>query len=717
MADVPVISIDEVEDLVDDQDESESLSVKPNINECHTDVEELESDNDHKKIHFLVSSLKTSVKCNGAVTDVEDLEDSDDDEEPKEEVNYGPEISLNEYLDQGFCDEHSNLQGNVNKQKLQATRSVAKTPSPTAFHLTINSDIGGTTDVEDLEGSGDEVEEEKVYSDDDKAIILEDANIVDVHDSLNRKKTEKYAPRIVEQSTTSSDSEDEKCKSKPRSKKHFLKSSRCEEAKSDVENIYFSDDGKYRASQKSTPILDTPDIEVIAFDESDNEDLNKNDQKFPEINITFMANDEKKKKKLRHKATPAPSPMLALPDNQDEAVTDVENLNSSDDDEEGVVKMKTKGLMPLAIVKSDALTDVEDFSDQDSDENGDDSNLKVNENPDILPSPVREYTVLVENKNGEPYKHTNPLPDNVLLGFDNYEADKGLTDVEDFSDESGDDEDESPKYKEVDILQNLDGGFVESSDHSVVKESNLRIAHTPEPKTDTEDIFVMKKPEKPNELRKRRTKTKHGSKPTKSTFLDTKFYVDDEASAHTDVEDLHVADDDVVLKDKNVQRRATIECTPRKSSNGGGKTDVEYLSGGDDNNIDLMRFTPDISIELNVESGSVTFSKESSGKKSKKNHDLNIPTIRRTSATPRSSLIDSLTDVENIQCDSDIDECFSYSRAQTATPIEINHDLHELSVSEVHDVLTRDYDRSREYLEVKGNQDIAEAHTDIEYID
>lgn len=718
MTDVPIIAIDEIEDNNNDS------SSKFNIIESHTDIEDFDSDNEIKK-KSLISVLKPKIKPNGSVTDVEDFEDSDDNEYiPDENIDIGPEISLTEMLDQGCVDEHSNIQGNVNKTKLQGMQSIQKTPSPTAFHLTINPiDVGGITDVEDIEGSGDEAENEKNYSDDDKAIVLEGANVVDVHDSMNRKKSEcKFVSKVVDASLSSSDSEDKKenvTKYKIY-KQYSKKNNRCEEQKSDIEKIYFTDEEKKQSKQKSTPILDTPDIEIMAFEGSDNEEVDKIEQLYPEINITFITgNDEKKKKK--HKGTPAPSPMLNLPANLDEANTDVENLNSSEDEDDG--KNRSKKCLPLAVVKSDALTDVEDFDDPDSEEIN-----YVENSPDInLPSPVREFTVLVESKSGEPYKQTTPLPNNILLGFDDLDADKGLTDVEDFSDESGNEDDvenDEMKYKVNFKFPDIDGGVVESSDHSVVKDSSLRVSHTPEPKTDTEDIY-LRKPEKAQDCRRRRGKNKHHcNKAAKSNFLDTKFYDEGAGSAHTDVEDLHVEEDDIVLKDKNIkQRRATIECSPRKFSNGDTKTDVEYISCGDD----ILDENPCISDSVQLPSKTfldtqiLTMSRESIGKrKCEINKDLNIPLIRRISATPQPTprcSITSGTDIENIQCDSDNDEYVSYSRAQTTTPIEINRQLAELSISEICDMNNRHFDHNHERFEIKEYIDNTEAHTDIEYLE
>jgi hypothetical protein len=661
MTEVPLISITLDENENDGHDDDNSS--RPSINDCHTDVEDLEGDEDRK--NSLILGLKRN---SNALTDVESMNDSGDETEDEPETKY-PEVDLSEMLDQGCIDESSNMMGN-NDKKLVAMHSVAKKPSLTAFNLGVECDQGGVTDLEDVDGSGDEVEDdEKVYSDDDKAIILEDSRGIDIHDSVtSRKKSDKHAPKVVEplSPSTSSSSEDDKPKMRLKTHKHYTKKSqKCSDAKSDTENIFFSDDEKRRMRQKSSPVLETPDIEVMAFDGSDHDDATES--KFPEINISFVEEEKPKKKKI-YRTTPAPSPMLALPQNQDEGQTDVENLNSSDDDDDDDHSPATrpKSFIPIAIIKSDALTDVEDFGDASDDD------CDLDEKPDIpLPSPVREFTVLVENKSGEPVKQTTPLPDNLLLGFHDLDHDKGLTDVEDFSDESGgdDDYDDMKKY-EIDCIPELDGGFVESSDHSTAKRGSLATCATPEPLTDTEDIFVKRQDKSGGECRRRRTKSKHSQHKPKSNFLDTKFYDDSNAGgAHTDVEDLDVEDDDVLLKDKSIKQRRSLESASRRMSND-GKTDIEYISG--DDTIDFLRFSPELNPNLNeyqLDMCAILTSCDNDGISSSSTLKLNLHEIRKISPTPEGH--SGVTDVEELNCNSDNeDEIVSYSRAQTATPME-----------------------------------------------
>lgn len=716
MTDLPTISITLEENDIDfDQDDD---SRRPSINECHTDVEDLDSE-DQERENSLNKGLKLGAKHNGAVTDVEDFNDSDgrdDDQTP--EPSYGPEISLDEFLDQGSVDESSKFSGN-NPKKLVAMRSVAKSPSPTAFNLTIAHETGGITDCEDVEASGDEANDsDQVYSEDEKPIVLEGSNAVDIHDSLgNRKKPEKHAPKNVEPAVSelsTSESDEGKPKLRLRTHKHFTKrSNKCEDAKSDVENIFFSDDERRRSRQKSTPVLETPDIEVMAFDGSDHEDVLEV-QKFPEINISFAA-EEKSKKKMKYRRTPAPSPMLALPNNEDEGHTDVENLNSSDDDDDevGSVKTKPKNYIPIAIIKSDALTDVEDFESESDDDCGFDAK------PDVpLPLPTREITLLVESSSGEPTKLTNPLPDNVLLGFHNFDADKGLTDVEDFSDESGGDDDDEDVTPGIECIPDLDGGVVESSDHTNV--NTLRTSGTPDPITDTEDIF-MKRQDKSSDCRRRRAKPKHPQHKPKSNFLDSKFYVDlNAAGGHTDVEDLDVDDDDVLLKDKGIKhRRTTAASEPRHStaSNADGKTDIEYISG--DDIIDLLRFSPEINASVNnfhIDLCTVTSFRETIDLTPNSIRELKLPERRKECLVSDCYL--ASTDVEDVQCNSENDEsAASYSRAQTATPMELKRDLEELCASEIHETHSRAFDRVKEHFEIKENLCLTESQTDVENFD
>lgn len=730
MSDVPLISVTQEDDMSDD-DQSKSGGPKLNISECHTDIEDMDSDIGDSKPKNVLIALMPDSDCNGAVTDVEDYTDSDDNDDGKEEPQFETEISLNEFLDQGCIDEATQVSGNEKRGKLERCSSITKAPSPSnQFNLCVqNPEYDAVTDCEDLEASGDEDENSKVYEHDDKPIVLEGANCIDIHDAVSNKMIKKPCHKVTEAPrSVSSDSEDEIVKLKPSNRLHAKHFKKEELNKSDVENMYFSDDDTKECGKRSpvVPTLITSDKnepEILTMQYSGDETPTENKKSFyPEINITFTTEKNPEKKKG---ATPK---LLGLPQNTDEAVTDIENLDSSDSEQEGASSKKYKRrpkslVIPVAIIKSDALTDVEDFEADGYEEEEDEKIIA-----DVpLPSPVREMTLLRETKDGEPIASTSPLPGNVLLGIDDLDADKGLTDIEDFEDDENDPIGNDDHIEDNEMIPEFEGGIVISSDHttnatSKPKTSTLELASPNcEPKTDTEDIFVNK-PEK-NECRRRRIKTKHSSshhshhhhhKHNKSTLLQIN---QGNQGATTDVEELNVSDDDVVLNDKNIKhRRATIEVSSiMNNANSGGKTDVEYMSG--DDSAEFIRITPESYNAncLNADGLTIT-SRDNLGTRETKNNQYRVPVIRKLSPTPDHQRCQ--TDTEDVQLNSDVeDEALSYSRAQTATPLEVTKALEESGSSQVHEINAGVFDRQKEKLFIKGNQDTNESHTDVEFLE
>lgn len=540
MAEIPLISITLEDDEVEDMAESSNR----NINECHTDIEE---DFDGSEIERKVrrSSLKISAREDDGATDVEDCFDSGEEEEiPVKET----EISLNEFLDQGCVNESSNNDPTKeDNENMLKTYSSFKSPSPTAFNLNIPQAPEGLTDFEEMTSSGDEIEE-KHFSEDDKPIILEDSQGTDIQDALSSHRKLAAANRMNRhESNSDSESGNDSRKhntpcSRPKklSVKLTRKTANIEDAKSDVENMFFDDDIKTscergnKKTKKRFPVLETPDIEIMAFDGGSDIDDNT-ETKNPEINILFHSH--KKTTKSVRKSAVKSSSLLKLPKHSEDALTDIENLNSSDDEEN--FKIETKNIIPIALVKSDALTDVEDMED------GSDEEEDFDEKPEIaLPSPLREMTVFRENENGEPNQETSALPESFLLSVNNLDFDKGLTDIEDFSDDDEiDTESDTPDDFEMKNYLDCDSGFVQSSDHAAeMGEGSRSPSPSPSPSSyQSCKIGRDKNDRKTSSELRRRRKTKQAPSHTKSNFLDTKFYVDLNASdAHTDVEDFNV---------------------------------------------------------------------------------------------------------------------------------------------------------------------------------
>lgn len=680
MSDLPIISITQDDNFDDEIDENDT-NYSRNISDCLTDIEDMESGNERYDMMAVIKQAEEA----GGVTDLEDCDASEEDD-----ISDGEEfpISITEFLDQGCINESSNVNANDEDRLAFDMHCKNKCPSPSAFNLAVGEQQGGVTDCEDLEGSGEEAENEDQVSSADEAIVLEGQNSIDIQDNMGKKRPEKFNQKNFEHHKSTSSSSESEDEPKPKPHKRYNKKS-----------MKRLDECGRKGKRNSLLSPNGDDAEEMILEASDVENNMERSPTYPEINlpeITFSGKVSKKGKKK-----PAKTMMLGLPQNEDEGVTDVENLNSSDSEEEDAACSSRKNsaqLIPNAIMKSHALTDVEDFGEESSDDGMNDDRYDV-----PLPAPVREVVILTESNEGAPIMKSSPLPDQCLLGFNNLDMDKGLTDVEDFS---GDDEEgyeKASNYVIEDAIV-LDGGVIESSDHTSDNKGRHFDRQMHEPKTDTENIFVDK-----GDCRRRKNRSKHY---THSKQKANNLFVQPTAvAATTDVEDLDVEDDDVVLKDKGVKtnkkRHACLQLTPKEAS--GGKTDVEYLSGED-----MDSTPPDYNSPTVMDASSTIACSDYLGSKAK---TTAMPVILKFSAEANQCN----TDTEDMQVLSDADDgglgVDSYSRAQTATPMELSRDLDDSGASQVHEVHVGVFDHQNEENFIKGNRVISDELTDVEYLD
>lgn len=402
MNEIPKISI--TQDFASD-DESE-CSEKLNINEAHTDIEDLDSDDNSKSPSDQLLKARKKVKSkkiDDCATDIEDCEGSGSDEDMVKSC--ATRLSLTEFLDQGFVDETSSFDGaNKTKQSRKGKRASLFVPP---------EDGGAVTDCEDLDTSDNEIsivecQDDSAY--DNFLLDNDDFSSVNVDNSAfvttNQKK-----PLIASKKVDNSDSEDDDL---PRGNWNEL---------SDVENIALSDqeDQKQLKSvnrmKHSASALDAEEMILVT---SDNECANSKDEIPPEIAVSFV-NSRPKRTHSRAHSNKSKNSLTVNANGAEEAVTDVENLDSSDDDGTYLRKSLT---IPCAYVSrrgSKMLTDVEDF---DVDEE-----CIPSTSTDIkLPSPVREITVMREDPHGDPVAKVMPLvvsSNGSYLGIDEDYIDKG----------------------------------------------------------------------------------------------------------------------------------------------------------------------------------------------------------------------------------------------------------------------------------------------------
>lgn len=700
MADIPTISITREDTIENDDDDDNNDGC--DITQAHTDIEDLDSDDNLRRAKSPVRQLKLRRKnckrISNAATDIEDYNDSDsDDEKNVDGSQYETEISLNEFLDQGYVDE-ANATCKTNR------RGYNQGVEYSMKRLGIDdNDIGGVTDCENVETSGDEgivtVATPAKY--DNFLVDNEDDNSICIQNSVT--KNEK--PEIVCDSVVTSDSElDQPSERKNRRKKNVKARNVFMYDLSDIENIMFTDD------DDSGVIKNCPsefDAEEIVLESSDNEN-NENDSKsypLPNFDITFSGGNStfglRNRKAKSSNMKPSTSKSTLSVTANDEGCTDVENLDSSDDDDDDEEPVaKNRLFIPTAFVKSDQLpmTDVEDFG------SDDDESLQENffRSEMKMPSPVREITFTKENATGARMSKVMPMNGNLFLGIDDSYIDKGMTDTEEMS---GKEEDycDTSKYV-IESIPAIDGGVTRNSEFYL---QNKKPENELESITDTEDINVAR-----TGVRRRKTKSRNASKKSRN-YLEPK---DVAMAPLTDTEDLLIDDCQSDQRKINVTPTFVPLMIP---SNDDGITDVESLSGDEgDMEIKINEVTDSVSALAQESFFSTVTSRDISNAENLKFQTVEMPGIRKTIPMPDKSYL-TCTDTEEMQMVSDSDDQYlevHSNRVESVTP-ELHTLLGDSGKSTIYHKNVNRYDMRNERHHIKGHRDYQEAVTDVEYLD
>ncbi|GAB0093043.1 hypothetical protein DMENIID0001_080950 [Sergentomyia squamirostris] len=686
MSVIPTISIT-AERFSDDEAEEATESTGLNINDAHTDIEDLDSDKETGKGSTIKrKSLSLGVKktkCDA--TDVEDMNtsgsDDNEDKIPIEDIK----ISLEEFLDQPHVDESVKYSGQ--KQHMSdAPRTNPSSSTLGVYHI----DQAILTDCENLNASDDDEESDGETEDDGRIIVLEEANNIACHDSVKTdpgrfSQSPIHMTTTGESTSSSTESPTEEQNLLRVSPKKGCKAKRNRAPVSDTENIMFSDEEVHRkkCNRKLMPLI-LDGWEEVTIQLSDGEDDSVKTPMtpmYPEIDITFAEKKEDKRTKQKT--------MLLKVEEVDDGHTDVENLNSSDDEDDDEGPAKTK-LIPSAIIQSKVgfLTDTEDIDEVES---------ELDDTPEVsLPTPSRE---LVEVREGQQRRQVIRPTCGESLGLTAGYIDKGLTDVEDLSD-AEDIDDSASKYV-IDKPPQLDIGSVHVSEKM---SSHLKPESTDlDPLTDTEELC-------PATGTGRRRKHKHRcSARGKQKHLEVKSNTNLKG---TDVEELDMSDPEGFKEVRKPKKKTSI-AVPVIVSTDGAKTDVEYVSA-DDNppEYNWHMTTVDPNCYMGGDNCVSSVTESSAGGEKKTAH--HVPVIRKTSLVVDSVCLPH-TDIEDIGVVSD-PENDSYSRAQTATPFEVQQTLDDAS-STIHDRTQNAFDVQTEKLNIKGHRDAPDVYTDVEYVD
>lgn len=385
MNQIPEISI--TQDFNIDGEDIESTG---NIEDANTDIEELDSDETNNRLASKKDNSNNSI--DGSATDFEECVDSGSDDASDLDQHYNIHLNLNEFLDQGFIQEISSCGDNDEMKHCQKKKHIMIVPV---------EDKGTLTDCEDINSSDHELIIEEISNDsefDNFLIDNDDFNSFNVDNSKYLQTTKNHI------NLNSSDSE-----------------SCTYNEVSDVENFTLSDhEGRSKLSDNIRPTSTSGyDAEEITLQASDNDDTRPSIETVQEISVIFKQSRAKKiRSSIRQKNKNNNS--LFVKQNSNEDVTDVENIDSSDDESPNLRKSLS---IPLAYVNTSIkpLTDVEDFD-------VDEDCIPTTSNDIKLPSPVREITVMKAMKNGDPVAKVMPLVINEngsFLGIPEKYLDKG----------------------------------------------------------------------------------------------------------------------------------------------------------------------------------------------------------------------------------------------------------------------------------------------------
>lgn len=655
------------------------------IQDAHTDIENLDSDRECNtpKSQLLLKARKKvkSKKIDHCATDIEDCEDSGSDDAGDLCKAYDARLSLNEFLDQGFVEETSSFGGN---DKIKHSKSVKN-----ASLLIPQEDDGAVTDCEDLYGSDNENEtlsKEMIASNqkfNDFLLDNDDFSSVDVSNAALTRLTKAH-----HQNYNVSDNE---C-GLPMNNWNEL---------SDVESILFSDQEGASNSGSQIRSKNTFEAEEMSFALSDVEDTCKGIQtkSQPEIAVSFANRRSKRSRNTLHASMKAnrSGNSLIVQKTADEGATDVENLESSDDEQ---VNMRKTLSIPMALVNAAmAHTDVEDFD-------ADDIDLPEAAVDIKLPSPSREIIVSREDKHGDPVSKCMPLVANSagFLGIAASYVDKGLTDTEDMS--GNEEEYNNTDQYVLNEMPDMDNDVINSSE-GLTKMTRSEVVTDMEPVTDVEDMKAVGA-----KLRRRKSKPK--SNRPKSILLSVQRQKDFEAI--TDNEEILL--DDQAAAYYNAGRYQSGAAALQPMSHEDGVTDVEEISDDEEfhnksKDIDLNVFRQETFFST------ITLSDASANKSCQSNQGYSkISTVSKIREAHDSSADMGTTDVEEmIHSDAEENLCIDKTPQRNNTPNVLRCAFNESLSSHVHDQSKSEFDNSDEAQHIKGYGDNQDAHTDVECLD
>lgn len=364
------------------------------------------------------------------------------------------------------------------------------------------------------------------------------------------------------------------------------------------------------------------------------------------------------------------------------------------------------------------ITDTEDFEGHEDDEFLRQKCCKIsNEAISCTTEPNQEVAYIKSGKFDFPVVTLTSTSDPNML-YPTEEFGYVLTDTEDLYLESLDEINTFTLPIEHE-LPDVEGEIVESREMLKQKSRTVSLGIHPlnlEPATDTEELILE------TGVKKRKSRAKGMGSKTKESVTDT-----EDLHISTEVEDALLSDEynEETLAGLNQRHVQTLNPL---NANQDSKTDIEDIDISETEADNLCLFekrplsvTPDIMKEMDMET---IILKEGDGPFPS---DIREKLLSGSSMMPIISLLEAkssnfdiqhamYTDTEDLVTSADEEP--TYSRAETATPLEMTLDMDEHLSSVVHVQHTRKFDieSPHEAIHVKGSIHIHESNTDVEDI-
>lgn len=654
-----------------------------------TDLEDFDSQTDMKILPTQKSSNHTlnipklNERDNDA-TDIEDYNDTDSDDGEDEKSNVYPELklSLQEFLQHGMREQ--SMVDNESKERVE-------------------NKAGDFLQAQNFNEANDYLTDCEDYNTDSE---LENGCERSVCVDLDAAVGEQGRVFIADSArSTNANQQSDECED-------LSVLSEISELASALSDIAGPDGARGMSEDEVLEISgDEEECQIVISESASEEYDSASNASLPPIDVAFISSGSQQRRKSATMSLSKKAFLTVVNARVEEVLTDVEKLDDSAtedsfDSEEEEISIPRAVILSATAEDSGDITDVEDIF---CDDVGIQSSNELNTISDsVLPPVHREMVVLKEDKFGDTIENVMPLDRDYQFGVYNTVTDDMQTEDEDYS--CADDLERNVSVAECLNAENLIEDEVTVLNETLKPQISKRLelhAHT-EPVTDIEEIYID------GTNRRKKLKARSLSK-GKSKLLDVVRFKDD---VGTDIEDMDLSERGLPL---NIKLSATQKQHQDDSID--KATDIEDISAGEMSDLSDNEAQCEDNVgsstlkEYIVSNTNIVLTIETDGqRKSRINH---LQSLSLGGGSGGDGTNPPNTDIEDVQCPSDVDDADSDKGANGKRACNCN-DFSELlneSYTVVHERNTNSFNAEAEKLHMKDNVETRDAHTDIEYVE